>query len=98
MVNNDTIMAVKNRKFLHDFCKKNNIGRSVVKDTDFRYALHKKNGDKFAVISCFPSNNGKFYAYKTEWCNNDSAMKKFFIAPMYRTFEEALKAVTKGCV
>lgn len=98
MVNNDDIIiAVKNRKSLRDFCKKYNIGRSVVKDTDFRYVLHKKNGDKFAVISCHPSNNGKFYAYKTEW-HNDAAMEKFFIAPMYRTFEEALEDVTKGYV
>ena len=96
--NNDIIIAVKNRKSLHDFCKENNISRSIVKGADFMYVLHKNSGDKFAVISCFPSNNGKFYAYKTEWCNNDSAMKKFFIAPMYRTFEKALKAVTKGYV
>lgn len=90
-MNEITTMAMNNRK-LAEYCSKYGLKRKVTSSRG-RYVILDKNGE-LGVISCMPSNNGKYLAYKAG-VQSDEYFDTHVACPAFYSFEMALGHITR---
>ena len=86
-----TTMAMNNRK-LTEYCSKYGLKRKVTSSRG-RYVILDKNGE-LGVISCMPSNNGKYQAYKAG-THTEEHFDSHVACPAFYSFEMALEHITR---
>ena len=90
-MNDIRTMAMNNRK-LAEYCSKNSLKRKVTASKG-RYVIIGKNGE-MGVISCMPSNNGKYQAYKAG-THTEEYFDSHVACPAFYSFEMALEHITR---
>lgn len=90
-MNEITTMAMNSRK-LAEYCSKYGLKRKVTSSRG-RYVILDKNGE-LGVISCMPSNNGKYLAYKAG-VQSGEYFDTHVACPAFHCFETALGHITR---
>lgn len=88
-------IAVKNRRQLATVCAEKGLSRKAHEMSKFRFIIVNANNEHIGVVDCEPSNNGKYYAFRSgnsvrraEWCA---------ARPVFNSFEAAVDFVTTYC-
>lgn len=87
----DAHVARVNRTYLFGFCREHNLVIKKGEDAH-RFIIATSNGENVGVISVWPSNNGKFYAYRAN-CLGYWASKATF-----ENFASAVEAITRFAI
>jgi hypothetical protein len=87
-------IAVANRRHLASVCAAKCLARKAHEQSPFRFIIVNANKEHVGVIDCEPSNNGKYYAFRSGVSRRQEC---FTAAPIFRTFESALDFVTTYC-
>jgi hypothetical protein len=78
--------TIKNQNELRAVCKEFNLLRQPIGKT--RYVVLTADKQHVGVIECEPSNNGKYYGYRSE-----TRCECFKAAPIFRSFRQMVEFV-----
>lgn len=92
---NDIRTMVINRRTLIAYCNKNGLAlMGMGLNTPKSHFKVIRDGDVIGVISCMPSNNGKYQAYKAG-THTEEYFDSHVACPAFYSFEMALEHITR---